>query len=79
LKRSRHVDAKRLGGYKIDDQFEGCRCTTGRSAGFSPLTMRPASQLNFADLNSGLGIGVVGNIGQGRLRVRGKGCLEGVG
>src|SRR5215469_11879004 len=39
----------------------------------------PGLHLNFADLNGGLDVGVVGNVGQDRLRVRGEGGLEGVG
>jgi hypothetical protein len=35
-------------------------------------------QLDFADLNGGLGVGVVGVIGKDRLRMRGKGGLKGV-
>src|ERR1700730_14794459 len=35
-------------------------------------------QLDFADLNGGLGVGVVGDIGKDRLRMRGKGGLKGV-
>jgi hypothetical protein len=37
--------AGRLGGPQIDDEFKLLACTTGRSAGFSPLMMRPAAQL----------------------------------
>ena len=34
------------------------------------------SHLNLADLNGGLGVGVVGDIGKDRLRVRGEGGLK---
>jgi len=33
----RHVDAERLSGLQIDDEFELVGCITGKSAGFSPL------------------------------------------
>jgi MFS family permease len=35
-------------------------------------------QLDFADLDGGLGVGVVGDIGKDRLRVRGEGGLKGL-
>ena len=39
--RRRHVEAERLGGFEVDDQLELGRLQTGRSAGFSPLRIRP--------------------------------------
>src|SRR5262245_65733947 len=45
----------------------------------TPMRRVPGLHLNFADLNGGLDVGVVGNVGQDRLRVRGEGGLEGVG
>src|SRR5262249_53667614 len=38
-----------------------------------------ASHLDVADLNGGLGVGIVGNVSQDRLRVRGESGLEGIG
>ena len=39
--RRRHVKAERLRGLEINDQLEFGPCWTGKSAGFSPLRMRP--------------------------------------
>ena len=40
--RRRHGEAKRLGGFEVDDQLElSWTARTGRSAGFSPLRIRP--------------------------------------
>ena len=39
--RQRNVDAERLGGLEVDDQLEFRRLLTGKSAGFSPLRIRP--------------------------------------
>jgi hypothetical protein len=40
--RRRHGEAKHSGSLSIDDQLELARCTTGKSAGLAPLSMRPA-------------------------------------
>jgi len=40
---------------------------------------RPILQPNFTDLNGGLGVGVVGDIGKDRLRVRSECGLKGIG
>ena len=40
--RRRHGEAEHPGGLGVDDQLELVACTTGRSAGFAPLRMRPA-------------------------------------
>ena len=40
--RFRDGEAERLGGLEVDDQLDLGTCSTGRSAGFSPLRMRPA-------------------------------------
>ena len=37
----RHVETECLGGLEIDNELEFRGCMTGRSAGFSPLRMRP--------------------------------------
>jgi hypothetical protein len=42
LQRLRYGNAERLCGLEIDDQFDFLVCTTGRSAGFSPLRIFPA-------------------------------------
>ena len=39
--RFRDGKAERLGGFEVDDEIELGRRCTGRSAGFSPLRMRP--------------------------------------
>jgi hypothetical protein len=39
----RYLEAERLGGLEIKHEFELLDCMTGRSAGFSPLRIRPAS------------------------------------
>jgi hypothetical protein len=40
--RRRHGEAKHSGSLSVDDQLELARCTTGKSAGLAPLSMRPA-------------------------------------
>jgi hypothetical protein len=35
-------EAERLGSLQVEDQLALVACCTGRSAGFSPLRMRPA-------------------------------------
>jgi hypothetical protein len=42
------------------------------------LIIAASLQLDFADLDGGLGVGVVGDIGKDRLRVRGEGGLKGL-
>jgi hypothetical protein len=37
----RYIETERLGGSEVDHKFEVVGCTTGRSAGFTPLRMRP--------------------------------------
>jgi hypothetical protein len=37
-----NIDPERLGSPEVDDKLELVGCTTGRSAGFSPLRIRPA-------------------------------------
>jgi hypothetical protein len=39
--RRRHFEAELLGSLEVDHQFELGRLYTGRSAGFSPLRIRP--------------------------------------
>ena len=43
------------------------------------LGARPALQPDFTNLNGGLGVGVVGDVGKDRLRVRSEGGLKGIG
>jgi hypothetical protein len=40
--RRRHVNTERLGGLQVDHRSNLVGACTGRSAGFSPLRMRPA-------------------------------------
>ena len=37
-----HLDAEHMGGVDVNEQLELVACTTGKSAGLSPLRMRPA-------------------------------------
>jgi len=44
----------------------------------SSFTARPTLQPDFTNLNGGLGVGVVGDVGKDRLRVRSEGGLKSV-
>ncbi len=39
--RERECNAEGLGALRVDDQLDLVTCWTGRSAGFSPLIIRP--------------------------------------
>ncbi len=43
------------------------------------LGARPTLQPDFTNLNGGLGVSVVGDVGKDRLRVRSEGGLKGIG